>query len=657
MPSALLPTISVLNQSREHEGANREGPVRDPRLPENPCLCRRTALRFAVRRVRARSSSVAFLLMLTTLSAAWAQDLQISATVDSDSIGVQDQLQLTVTVRGNDSGQALLPRLPRMQGFRVVAGPSVSTRFQWINGRSTGSKSFVYILMPDKEGQFTIDPVEVAVGSRVYKTLPIAVRVTAAARAPAQSARPAPPNPFGDDVLGTRTSTPASDEVFVTAELDRVTAFPGQQVTLIYHLYTRVNVAGLQLQENPPLTGFWVENIDVESKPTGTRQVINGREYLDYVIKKQALFANSPGRLKIPPSTFAISIKSAGDFFGFFGQTETIYRKTKDAALEIKSLPVDGRPEGFNNAVGNYALSNEIDKSSVATGDAVSLRVKLTGKGNLKEIPDIPLPVMPDLAIYSSKREDNVHAVAGDQIGGEKSWEYVIVPKAPGVHTIPPLSFSYFDPEREKYQTLTTAPVELQVAPGADSGNAVSALAGLNKQNLTRQGTDISFIKLSGSDLEPARRPAYYSSWFYLPALLSLLFNAGAFVIQRERARQSGNTALVRRRKAKRAACARLRSAEKAGRAEPRGYYDHAAMALSGYLEDRFNLPEIAVTADTLERIMEAQSVPAETVKAAVAALQECDFGRFVSASSAPERIKALSDRIRKIIDALEHCD
>jgi hypothetical protein len=384
------------------------------------------------------------------------------------------------------------------------------------------------------------------------------------------------------------------------------------------------------------------------------RKVINGREYLDYAIKRQALFPNSAGKLKIPSSTFAISVRSAGDFFGMFGQSETVYRKTKETALDVKSLPPEHKPEGFSNAVGSFTLESELSKSEVATGDAVSLKIRLAGTGNLKEISDIPLPAIPDLTIYSSKREDNVHPSAADQIGGNKVWEYVIVPKAPGDHAIPALTFSYFDPDHESYMTVATLPISLKVTRGTDSGSGISGLSGINKQSLTRQGNDIDFIKLSADDLEKRQEPIYRSFWFYLIAGLPLLFNVGAFLYQRERARESENIVLARSRRARRAALARLRQAEKAGRLEPRRFYDEAARALAGFLGDKFNLPDIEVTADSLERTMADRHIGAGMAKEAVAALQECDFGRFVSAPSSPERRRALAGRIRKIMDGLE---
>ena len=626
-------------------------------LSAPPGLCRAGADGVS-RQKLARRPVILLLSFFVLLTTALAQDLQVTASVSTDTIGIQDQFQLTVMVTGSDGGLAQTPRLPRFQGFRVVAGPSLSTQFQWINGRSASSKSFIYILLPEKEGQFTIDPIEVAVGSKVYRTQAITMRVTSASRAPSPPARTLPTDPFGEDLSGgSRRNLPAGEEVFVTAELDRATAYPGQQVTLAYHLYTLVNVGGLQLQENPPLTGFWVENLDVESKPTGTRKIINGKEYLDYVIKKQALFPNAPGTPRVPSSTFAVSVKTTGDFFGLFGQTETVYRKTKEVTLDVKPLPALNRPEGFTNAVGSFTLAGELNKSSVATGDAVSLRIRLAGIGNLKGIADLPLPALPDLTIYSSKREDNVRPAAGDQMGGEKVWEYVVIPKVPGEHSIPLLSFSYFDPDRGTYETVTTQPLFLKVVRGSDAESAIAGLSGINRQNLTRQGTDINFIKLSEGGLEMRRQPLYHSPWFYLFAILPFLFNLGALLVQRQRARQSGDAVLTRRRKAKRLALDRLRRAEKAGRVEPRRFYDEAARALAGYLADKFNLPEIAVTADTLERTMAEHAIAAETVKGAISALQECDFGRFVSASPAPERKKDLSRRIHAIIEIMERSD
>ena len=589
---------------------------------------------------------------------AWGQETQVTAAIDSDSVGVQDQLQLSITVSGKDSGDAESPRLPSLRGFRVVAGPSVSTQFQWINGRTSSSKSFSYTLVPEKEGQFTIDPVEVRVGDKVYRTQPLQVRVTSAPRgAPPPRPRSLSPidpfDPFEQEDARDRRPAPA-DVVIVRAELDRGSAYPGQQVTLAYRVYTQVSISRFQLQESPPLSGFWVEDLEIEKQPKPVRQVYNGREYLVFTVKKQALFPTTTGRLKIPSSVFAISAETQRSFFGMFDRTETLYRTTQEIMLDVKPLPAAGRPDNFKNAVGSFDLTAGLDKAQAAAGEAVALRIDLRGRGNLKMIPDISVPPLPDLTVYSSKHADEVRPSAEDQIGGKKTWEYVIVPKTPGRHTIPAFSFSFFDPRQEKYETVATLPISLDVTRGTDAGG-IAGLSGSGKQEVVRRGTDINFIKLSAGDLEVKDAPRFQHWWMYAAAGVPLLWNIGLLIYQKQRAGNSEGAGLARAQTARRTALRRLRLAQKGGKPDARRFYDEAAAALSGYLSDRFNLAGIELTGDSLERALAARgSIGPPVVEETRACLQECDFGRFVSASASADKMGELLRRIRNNIDALE---
>ena len=588
------------------------------------------------------------ILLLAFQLHALAQDTEVTASVDSTTIGLNDSLQLTIRVNGRDSTSAELPYPPRILGFRRIAGPNVSTQFQWINGRTSNTKSFTYTFLPEKEGEFTIDPVDVSVGGKTHKTQPITIRVTARSSRSVPQSRSS--GPFGEG-LSLRTG----DDVFVATELDRSSAYPGQQVTLYYHLYTQIGVTGLQLQESPPLNGFWIEDIAIDSNPTSSRTVINGKEYLDYIVKKQALFPNGPGKLKIPSSTFAISVrKDGGDFFGFLGRTETIYRKTKELILDVKPFPAQGRPENFSDASGAFTLTSSLDKSEASTGDAVTLRVKLAGRGNLKMIPKLAVPPMPDLTLYSSRQVEDLRPNSKDTIEGEKTWEYVLIPKAPGQQKIPPIVFSYFDPEQSAYETIMAPALELKVAPAAEASSVVAGLSGINKQNLMRQGTDIHYIRLSPDDLKLEASRPYQSAWLYVAAGLPVLFNIGAFLYQRERSRTALDAVGARNRRARRVALARLKDAKKVGQTEPRRFYDEAAVALTGYLTDKFNLPEIAMTSDLLEKSLTERTVAPATVREIMTSIEECDFARFVSAPAAPEKMKELAARIEKLIDTLE---
>jgi tetratricopeptide (TPR) repeat protein len=593
-------------------------------------------------------------LLLWIPSMVWGQDAQVTASVGSDTVGIQDQFQLAITVTGKDSGDAENPRISRFQGFQVVSGPNTSTQFQWVNGRSSGSKSFIYILIPEKEGQFTINPIEVRVGNKIFKTQPLQVRVTSSSRySPAQSRRPLNPlDPFAEEDIPSRRSM--GDSLFIKSELNQTSACPGQQVTLSYQLYTQVGVNGIQLQDNPALSGFWVEDIEVEKNPKGILKIVNGREYQVFTIKKQALFATTTGKLVIPSSAFAISAGNGSDPFGIFGRAQTLYRKTDELFLDVKPLPVAGRPANFRNAVGSFNLTAGIDKTQAATGEAVALRIKLEGKGNLKMIPDISMPAIPDFTVYSSKRADSVRAFADGQIGGDKTWEFVIVPKAPGRQTIPSLSFSFFNTERNAYETVSTPLLSLNVVRGTDNAASASMLSGSDKQSLVRRGTDINFIKLSSGEWEQRGKPFYRSLWLYWLAAIPILFNAGILIYQRRRFRHTEDIDTVRSRRARRTAIGRLNAAEKVSRSDARRFYDQAAAALSGYLTDKFGMTEIELTGDKLEHALSEKSIPREIVEETRTCLQECDFGRFVSASASSAKTQELSARIRKNIETIE---
>jgi hypothetical protein len=227
------------------------------------------------------------------------------------------------------------------------------------------------------------------------------------------------------------------------------------------------------------------------------------------------------------------------------------------------------------------------------------------------------------------------------------------VPKAPGRQIIPEISFSFFNPEQDKFETVATSPISLEVSRGSDSTDN-SGLWGNGKQDLVRRGTDINFIKMSAGSLEPTGTPFNRSQWIWILAAIPLGVNVGIIVLQRRRSKIYENWDALRSRRAKHNALGRLKRAEKEGNVDARRFYDQASAALSAYLSDKFNLTEIELTADTLERALAPKAIQREILEETKACFQECDFGRFVSASASPEKMSGLSARIRKNIDALE---
>jgi len=610
-------------------------------------------LNFKMREMKISAVFILFLI-LNQGPPAWGQDVQVSATVDRDTIGIHDQVQLSIMISGKDSSDAESPSLPDLQDFSVVSGPSIGNRFEWINGRSRSSKSFTYILVPKKEGQFTIGPVDVRVGDKIYKTGEIQVHVTSspAATQPGSRSPITPLDPFANDRMSPRS--PVGDAVFMKAELDRDSAYIGQQVTLLHKIYAAATIRGIELRENPKLSGFWVENLKTEKDPKGISQMIEGREYYVYTIKKQALFPTATGILKIPGSTFAISVDNGRDIFSIFDQSETIYRSTQELTLEVKPLPTKGKPADFNSVVGKFEISAEPNKREVKTGEAVELEVQLKGRGNIKTLPDIQLPVLSDFTTFSSKSEDRIEVLGNNQIGGEKTWKYVLVPNAAGQQKIPSISFTYFDADQAKYETVTTPPVALNVTGSGKGAVPPSGIFEINKQALTRQGSDINFIKLSAGNFGEKSSPFYRKAGFYLVIAFPVFLNMFALLYSRKQSRMNDNIAENRKRKARQNALKLLKNAEREGKPDARRYYDQAEAALSGYLADRFSLSGIELTGDKLEKTLSMKTVPRELIEETGSCLEECNFGRFVSAAADQGKMDELGERIRRTINELE---
>src|SRR5262249_9287106 len=234
---------------------------------------------------------------------------------------------------------------------------------------------------------------------------------------------------------------------------------------LTYRILTQLPITQVEVKEIPSLNGFWVEEIEVPKNPTAANRVVNGKQYAEYVIKKQALFATKEGNLQIPSATFGLVVRTRSGGLFSLGTQESVFRKTDPISVKVAPLPNEGKPATFSGAVGNFKLSSSIDKSTAETGDALNLKITLSGAGNLKTITEFPLPDLPGFKIYSSKSNDQV-AVRNDVLQGSKSWDYVIIPQAPGKERIPDLKFSYFSPSSKQYRDASAAGLEVAILKG-----------------------------------------------------------------------------------------------------------------------------------------------------------------------------------------------
>src|SRR5437867_4338837 len=251
----------------------------------------------------------------------------------------------------------------------------------------------------------------------------------------------------------------AQPQLFVEARPSRSSLFVGEPLLLTYYLYTQTSVSGLQFAAAPQYTGFWAEDVQQPERPNGEPTTVDGVAYRRFPVMLKLLFPTKAGRLTIPPATLSIGIPRQT----FFDAGGVVQRATKPLTVEVKPIPDE---PGFSGAVGRFKATASVDRSSLALGDAATLRFKVEGSGNLKWIDRAPELMVPGAKVYPPQVKSDLKTEPGG-IMGSRTWEFVVVPQTAGTLEIPSLAFSYFDPTAKHIVRSETPPVPLRVQGGA----------------------------------------------------------------------------------------------------------------------------------------------------------------------------------------------
>jgi hypothetical protein len=594
--------------------------------------------------------------------AALAQDISVRARVDRARVGEGGQVILTVEVSGSTLGEVAPPDVSGLVDFDIVGGPMPSSRFQWINGRTSATKAFAYALRPRSTGSRTIPALGLLVGGRTYRTQSIDIDVVPGAAGAPQPQGGVPPGPGvrgGPGRPGGNPRTPPESEapgrVSVAAEVDSRTAYVGQQVTLRVLLDTQTEILNLGSKESPTFPGFWAEEIKLPEN-LELRRVQRGSEaFNEYTLMKRALFPTGSGPLSIPPMTYQVQVRRRSqdpiESF-FFTPTETLTRRTEPLTIQVQPLPAASRPEDFTGAVGAFSLTVTADRSESRVNDAIGLKIKIAGEGNLNAVNALPLPELSDFKQFAPKVSTSTTVVA-DRLRSEKVWDYVLIPLAPGTQTIPPVRFAFFDPRAGAYRTVASAPVPIQVAKGGEgSGGAGPMVAQSDVRQLRR---DIHFIRQAPDGLKDWSRPFYRTPLFLALLLLPVAADVGVFVVARTRDAQRATVGLRRRRRARSLALKRLKEARRrASPATARAFYAEVASALSEYVAAKFDIPAAGLTHDRIEELLAGRGTPDDARGAFHRCLEACDYARFAPASSGAEEMRRTLAGAEEIVTRLE---
>ena len=601
--------------------------------------------------------------LLFTILAAWqvkAADKVRFVAEAADVVVSGDQVRLVFTVNSQDIKDF---RAPSIKGFDVLMGPSRSQQssIQIINGKRTSNSStaFTYILLAGSPGTYTIPAASVEVnGEKVFSNA-ISIKVLPQDQTSGNSG-----NNGGGSASSSRSQAAGSrisaNDLFITATASKTTVHEQEAILLTYKVYTVVNLRQLY-GKMPDLKGFHTQEVELPQQKTFTLEHYKGRNYNTTVWSQYVLFPQQTGKLEIPSITFdgVVAQQTVSDdpfdaFFNGGGYVE-VKKKITTPKVVINVQPLPAKPAGFSGAVGEFKLASSI--TDVKTNDAVTIKLTLSGTGNMKLIgtPEVKFPQ--DFEIYDPKVTDD-YKLTNSGLTGTKTFEYLAIPRHAGNFMIPAVEFTYFDLKSNSYKTLKTEAYNLKVAKG--QGNADQVISDFtNKESVKMLGKDIRFIKLGDSSLRPKGDFFFGTVGYYLCYLIPLLLFVVFAVIYRQKALENANVAKVKTKKANKVATRRMKLAGKLlAENKKNEFYDEVLKALWGYISDKLSIPVSQLSKDNIEAELTNYGVQEALIAEFIGVLNECEYARYApgNENEAMDKVYSASvEVISKMENSIKH--
>ena len=572
-----------------------------------------------------------------------------------DAVVVGDQFRLSYTVTTQKVKDF---RAPSIKGFDVLMGPSRSqqSNTQIVNGNvtSTSSITFTYILMANNAGEYTIPGASIVADGDQMVSNSVRIKVL--------------PQDQGDSNSSSSSSTHSSSgtgvsnqDLFITASASKTNVYEQEAFVLTYKIYTRESNLQLNNAKLPDFKGFHSQEIEMTTNARWTPEHYQGRNYYTTVYRQFVLFPQQSGKLYIDPAQFQMTVgkpvQSDDPFDAFFnGGSNVIEIKksisTPKIAINVNPLPA-GKPADFSGGVGEFNISSSINNKELKTNDAITIKLVISGTGNLKLISNPEIKFPDDFEVYDPKVDNQVR-LTREGLTGNKVIEYLAIPRHAGTYKIPGVSFSYFDIRSKSYKTLKTEEYVINVEKGA--GNADQVIANFtNKEDLKVLGEDIRYIKQNEVTLQPKGSFFYGSMTYWLfyiiPALAFIIF----FIIYRKQAAENANVAKMRTKKANKVATKRMKLAGKLlSENKKDAFYDEVLKALWGYISDKLNIPVSRLSKDNIEEKLRNHGVNEELIKEFLNALNYCEFARFAPGDENQAMDKVYSSSI-EVISKMEN--
>lgn len=588
---------------------------------------------------------------------ALADDKIIFTASAPETVVMNEQFRLSYVVNTQNVRDL---RVPSIKDFEVLMGPSRSYSMQMINGATTETLTYTYILKASKEGTFTIPAATIKAKGNTLVSNQVEIKVLPADKQSSDK---------GDTRRGSGNRNGgqeiSSSDLLITATASKTNVFEQEAILLTYKIYTAVELRGFDNVKLPDFKGFHSQEVELPNDRKWALEHYKGRNYQTTIYRQFVLFPQQTGKLTIESARFDASIAKAvhvdDPFEAFFnggGGYVEVKKQIITPKLTINSQPLPaGKPANFSGGVGEFSISSSISKSKLKTNEAVTLKLIISGTGNFKLIstPEVKFPE--DFEIYDPKI-DNKFRLTNAGLSGNQVIEYLAIPRHDGVYKIPSVEFCYFDIKSHSYKTLTTEAYELQVEKG--EGSAQQAIVNYtNKEDLKILNEDIRYIKQNDVKLSPKGIFFFGSTtyWLYyiIPGFVFIIF----FLTYRKQIASNANVAKMRTKKANKVAVKRMKLAGKLlEQNKKEDFYDEVLKALWGYISDKLNIPLSKLSKDNIEEELRNYGVEDGLINEFLDALNSCEFARFAPGNDNQAMDKVYSsslDVIGKMENSIKH--
>lgn len=585
------------------------------------------------------------ILLLLTIIPMMAQ-IRVSAP-QQVAVGEQFRLQYiisTTDVKGFRAGS-----IP--DAFEVLMGPSTSTQqsFQMINGHTTQSSSvtYTYILAAVKKGSFVISGAHANVNGKSVFSNSVRINVSGSAQNQQYGMQQggAQVRPSGSRISG--------NDLFIKVSANKTRVHEQEPILLTYKVYTQLELTQLE-GKMPDLTGFHTQEVPLPQQKSFHIETVNGRPYRCVTWSQYLMYPQMTGKLQIPSITFRGIVvqenRNVDPFEAFFnggsGYVE-VKRNIVAQGMTVQVDPLPQKPANFSGGVGKFTISASLDHPKVKAGDPVKVRIVVGGHGNLKLIKQPELVLPKDFDKYDAKVTDKTKLTASG-ITGNMLYDVLIVPRNQGKYQLQPIELTYFDTSANKYKTIRTNPMVLEVEKGSGKVGDVADYS-------QPQDKDIRFIHNGAPEIVKPN-DYFFGSTLYmiLNALVVLIFFV-LLVVFRKQAMEMANIDAMRGKKANKVAGKRLKLAAKLmADGKSSEFYDEVLRALWGYVADKLSIPVSQLSRENIAEKLSARNASQSDIDTFLEALDECEFERYAPGDAAGNMQKTYDKAVSAITNIEE---